>query len=94
MKGKEKVSERMLNEIEASQLSDIEFKALVIRKLIELTENSQKLQGNYNEHTANYINMKKEIETKNKGQEEMKNTISELKNTVEGIKSRFNETED
>ena len=32
MKGKEKVSERMLNEIEASQLSDIEFKALVIRK--------------------------------------------------------------
>ena len=36
--------------------------------------------------------MKKEIETTNKGQEEMKNTISELKNTVEGIKSRLNET--
>ena len=33
--------------------------------------------------------MKKEIETINKGQEEMKNTISELKNTVEGIKSRM-----
>ena len=31
--------------------------------------------------------MKKEIETINKGQEEMKNTISELKNTVEGIKA-------
>ena len=60
-KGKEEVSERMLNEIEASQLSDIEFKALVIRKLIELTENSQKLQGNYNELTTNYINMKMEI---------------------------------
>ena len=39
MKGKEEVSERMLNEKEASQLSDIEFKALVIRKLNELTEN-------------------------------------------------------
>ena len=37
--------------------------------------------------------MKKEIETINKGQEEMKNTISEL-NTVEGIKSRLNEAED
>ena len=37
--------------------------------------------------------MKKEIETINKGQEEMKNTISELKNT-EGIKSRLNEAED
>ena len=62
----------MLNEIEASQLSDIEFKELVIRKLNELIENYQKLQGNYNELTANYINLKKEIETINKGQEEMK----------------------
>ena len=38
--------------------------------------------------------MKKEIETINKGQEEMKNTISELKNTVEGIKSRLDEAQD
>ena len=44
--GKEEASERMLNEIEASQLSDIEFKAMVIRKLKELTENFQKTQGN------------------------------------------------
>ena len=72
MKGKEEVSERMLNEIEASQLSGIEFKALVIRELNELTQNYQKLQGNYSEFTANYINMKKEIETINKGQEEVK----------------------
>ena len=85
MKGKEEASERMLTEKEASQLSDIEFKALVIRKINELTENYQKLQGNYNELTANYINMKKEIETINKGQEEMRNTISELKNAGEGI---------
>ena len=33
--------------------------------------------------------MKKEIETINKGQEEMKNTISEVKNTVEGIKAHL-----
>ena len=38
--------------------------------------------------------MKKEIETINKGQEEMKNTISELKNTEQGIKSRLDEGED
>ena len=62
----------MLNEIEASQLSDTEFKAMVIRKLNELTENYQKLQENCDELTENYINMKKEIETINKGQEEMK----------------------
>ena len=70
MKGKEETSEKMLKEIEASQLSDAEFKAMVIRKLTELTENYHKLQGNYNELTANYINMKKEIETINKAQEE------------------------
>ena len=65
MKGKEEASERMLTEIEATQLSDADFKAMVIRKLTELTENYQKLQGNYNELTAKYINMKKEIETIN-----------------------------
>ena len=42
MKGKEEVSETMLNEKEASQLSDIEFKVLVIRKLYELTQNYKK----------------------------------------------------
>ena len=89
MKGKEEASERMLTEIEAAQLSDTEFKAMVIRKLTELTENYQKLQGNYNELTADYINMKKEIETINKGQEEMLNTISELKNKAEGMKIRL-----
>ena len=76
MKGKEEVSETKLNEKEASQLSAIEFKAMIIRKLTEITDSYQKLQGNYSEHTANYINMKKEIETINKGLEEMKNTIS------------------
>ena len=94
MKGNEEASETMQTEKEASQLSDTKFKAMVIRKLNELTDNCQKLQGNYNELTANYVNMKKEVETINKGQEEMKNTISELKNTVEGIKSRLDEAED
>ena len=61
MKGKEEASERTLTEKEASQLSDTEFKTMVIRKLTELTENYQKLQGNYSELTAKYINMKKEL---------------------------------
>ena len=46
MKGKEEASERMLTETETSQLSDTEYKAMVIRKLTELTENYQKIQGN------------------------------------------------
>ena len=94
IKGKQEVSETMLNEKEASHLSDIEFKELVIRKLNELKQNYQKVQGNYNELTAKYISMIKETETINKGQEEMKNTISKLKNTVEGINSRIDGAED
>ena len=43
VKGKEEASERMLTEIEASQQSDTEFKAMVIRKLNKLTENYQTL---------------------------------------------------
>ena len=69
MKGKEEASERMLTEKDPSQLSDTEFKAMVIKKLTELSElkeNYQKLQGNYSELTANYINMKKEIEKERK----------------------------
>ena len=38
MKGKEKALERMITEKKASQLSDTEFKAMVIRKHTELTE--------------------------------------------------------
>ena len=37
--------------------------------------------------------MKKDIETINKNQEEVKNTISELKNIVEGSKSRLDEAD-
>ena len=41
-------------------------------------------KGNYNGLTANYINMKKDIESISKSQEEMKNTL-------EGINSRLDE---
>ena len=85
-KGKEESPERVLNEIEASKLSDTGFKIMVIRKLNELWENYKSLQGSYKELSANYISMKKDIETINKSQEEMKNTKSELK-TVEKIKA-------
>ena len=43
MKKKEESSERVLNEIEVSQLSDINFKTMVIKKLNELTKNYKKL---------------------------------------------------
>ena len=51
MKGKEEVSETMLNEKEANQLSDVEFKEVVIRKLTDLTRTTR----NYRETTMNSL---------------------------------------
>ena len=53
VKGTEGVSETMRNDIEASQLSDIEFKAMVIRKLSSLS--SERITKNYREITMNSL---------------------------------------
>ena len=94
LKGREESLEKVLNEIEASNLSDIEFKVMVIRILKVLSENYKKLHGIYREPSGNYTSMKKDIETMNKKQEEMKNIVSEIKNTLEGIKIGLDEAED
>ena len=86
-KGVEDSQIKELNEMEASKLSDIELKTMVIRMLKELTVN-------YKEHTGNYSSMKKEIETINKDQEEKKNSTSEIKNIPEGITSIQDDAED
>ena len=91
---KEESPERLLNKIEATKLSDIKFKIMVIRMLKELSENFKELQGSIKELTMNYNSMKKDIENINKTQEEMKNIISKMKNTVKGIKNRLDKAED
>ena len=58
-KGKEESPERVLSEIEARNLLDLEFKVMVMTILKELSEN-------YKEPRGNYISMKKDIETMNK----------------------------
>ena len=94
MKGKKESAKRVINEIQARKLSEIDFEIVVIRMLNKLSEKYKQLQGTYKELTGNYNSMKKDTETINKNQEEMKNTISEMKNTVQGIKSRLDEAED
>ena len=59
--------------MEGSNLSDREFRVMIIKIL-----NS----------------MKTDIETIKKGQSESKNISSEINNILEGINSRFDETED
>ena len=94
LKEKEEYPKRVLNEIEASNLSGIEFKIMVIRMLKKLRENQKELYGSYKELSRNYTSMRKDIKTMNKSQEEIQNTISELKNTLQGIKSKIDEAED
>ena len=43
LKGKKEAPERVLDETEASKLSDIEFKTMVIRKLNDFSENYREL---------------------------------------------------
>ena len=66
--------ENELNEMETSNLSNIQFKAMVIRMFKELSEN--------------YNSMKQGIKTIKKKQSEMQNTISEIKNALKGMNSR------
>ena len=61
-----------LNKVEMSNLSDVEFKTVVVRMLKELGEN---------------LNNMKKI------QSEMKNTLIEVKNNLQGNNSRVDEAE-
>ena len=61
---------------------------------MKTSNNSRDIWKKFKEHPVNYTSMKKDIETINKSQEEMKNTASEMKKIVEGIKSRLDEAED
>ena len=69
-KKKEESSEKKLNETEASNLSDIEFKIMVVRMVNKLSENYKELHRRYNELSGNFRSMKKDIENMNKNQGE------------------------
>ncbi|KAK1346547.1 hypothetical protein QTO34_000403 [Cnephaeus nilssonii] len=69
-----------VNEIEASNLSEKEFREMVMRWL-------KRMEDKFN-------NMSKNQEEMKKNQEEMKNDIAAVKNSIESIKSRLEEAED
>ena len=73
MKEQEEYPEKELGKIEASNLLDVELKVMVIRTLKELS--------------GTYISIKKDIETLNKNHLEMKNVVSEMKNTQKELRA-------
>ena len=62
-KEKEGSPEKELNEIEARNLSDIEFKIVVMKMFKKLSEKYKDLHGNYMELSGNCSSMKKDTET-------------------------------
>ena len=64
-----KIPEKELNKMEISNLSNAEFKTLVIRMLSELSENFNSIK-------------KKGMETIKKNQSDMKNALNEMKNNL------------
>lgn len=73
MEKNEESPQKDLNEV--SNLSDIEIRVMIIKMLKEFSKNYKELSGNY-------INMAKDIETMNKNQPEIKNTICDINNTL------------
>ena len=72
MKGQLKTPEKDLNEMNISNLSDAEFKTLVIRMLKEISEDLNSIK---------------------KTQSDMKDTLIEIKNNLQGNNNRVVEAE-
>lgn len=85
----EKSPGKELNEMEATKLPDAEFKTMVIRMFEDLRGTIDDLNENLNEEA---VSSKRDIETIKRISQ--KGKISEIKNTLEGINSRLDESED
>ena len=81
---------RDLGIMESSNLTDAEFKTLVIKMLFKHRGSVDEFSENFNKEIKN---IKMEMEIIKGNQSEMKNTLSEMKSILEGI-NRVNEEED
>ena len=81
-KMKEQDLSQKLNEMEINNLSDKEFKVMIIKMLT-------KLRRRMDDHSENFSRVRKYFK-----KSELKNTITEIKNTLEGINGRLDDTEE
>ena len=72
------------NEEEISSLPEKEFRVMIIKMIQNLGNRMEKIQETFN----------KDLEELKSKQTMMNNTISEIKNSLEGIKSRITEAEE
>ena len=77
-------TEVQINEKEIGKLPEKEFKIMVVKMIKKLEDKMKKMQESINKNLE---------ELKNK-HAETNNTITEIKNTLEGINSRISEAEE
>ena len=83
MKEEIKTPEKELNEIEISNLSDAEFKTLVIRMLKELSEDLSSIKEIQSEMKDTLIEIKNNLQGNNSRVDEAENQINDLEHKKE-----------
>ena len=78
MKEQNKTPEKELNEMEITNLTDIEFKTLVIRMLEELIEYDNSIKNTKEEMKVTLSEIKKNLQGTNNGGDETENQINDL----------------
>ena len=78
MKAQVKLLEKELNKMEISNLSDAEFKTLVIRMLKELSEDLSTIKKIQSETKDTLIEIKNNLQWKNSRVDEAKNQINDM----------------
>ena len=83
MKGQIKTPEKELNEMEISNLSDAEFKALVTRILKELSEDLNSIKKIQSERKDTLVEIKNNLQGNNSRVDEAENQINDLERKEE-----------
>ena len=83
MKEQIKTPEKELNEMEISNLSDAEFKTLVIRMLKELSEDLSSIKKIQSEMKDTLVEIKKNLQGNKSRVDEAKNQINDLEHKEE-----------
>ena len=83
MKEQIKTPEKELNKMEKNNLSDAEFKTLVIRMLKQLSEDLKSIKKIQSEMKDTLIEIKNNLQGNNSAVDEVKNQINELEHKEE-----------
>ena len=93
MKEQNKTPEKELNKMEISNLSDAEFKTLVIRMLKELSEDLRVIKMIQSEMKDTLIEIKNNLQGNNRRVDEAKNQINNLEDKEEITTNQKNKKE-